>query len=174
MSKRAKWIVPLVVIVGLFAVGLRFLARRATSDTRYKGSAAHRIFDPSRDALHDLRGAEIQALAEHKNILLDVGGNWCPSCFRLEQTLTSNAQLHALLQRGFVVVHVNWSSENRNASVLDQYPSPHGYPALYVLAPDGQLLKSQDTTELESPTSQTSGYTVSSVATFLERYSPHP
>lgn len=158
----------------MLAAVFRFLAREATSDTRYKGSAAHKIFDPSRDALHDLRGAELQAAAEHKNILLDVGGNWCPSCFRLEQTLDSNAQLHALLQKSFVVVHINWSSENRNASVLDQYPSAHGYPALYVLAPNGQLLKAEDTTELEAPTNQAAGYTISSVAAFLEHYSPHP
>ncbi len=53
---------------------------------------------------------------------------------------------------------------------MNKYPEAHGYPALYVLAPDGKLLKAEDTSELEEPTPAGSGYSQPSLATFLTRY----
>ncbi len=80
---------------------------------------------------------------------MDVGGNWCPSCIVLDRTLQSDPVLHTLLARNYVLLHVNWSSDNENKPLLSRYPQAHGYPALYVLSPTGQLVVAEDTSVFE-------------------------
>ncbi len=134
--------------------------------------AAEKVFNPTRDAGADLQQAETQAKAEGKNILLDVGGNWCPWCLVLDRTLANDAGLHALLEKKYVVVHVNFSKENQNQAFLRQYPKPKGYPAWYVLSADGRLLKTEDTSELEATHKIDAGYSAATLRTFLEGNGP--
>lgn len=61
--------------------------------------AAEKIFDPSRNPTKDLQAAINQTETEHKNILMDVGGNWCPWCMLLDRTLHEDQQLRGLLRR---------------------------------------------------------------------------
>ncbi len=89
MERPVKILLTLLLIGGVVVAGLRYAALRSTADARFKGAAAARIFDPSRDALADLHSAEQKATVEHKNLLLDVGGNWCPFCILLDRTLKS-------------------------------------------------------------------------------------
>lgn len=145
----------------------------STADSRFKGVASARVFDPARNAAFDIQWAQHQADIQHKNVLLDVGGNWCPSCILLDRTLRSNTRLHELMQRSYVLVHVNWSSDNQNEAVLGHYPKANGYPALYVLAPDGHLIHQQNTSEFEQPASQGTGYDETAIARFLGKYAPH-
>ena len=136
--------------------------------------AAEKVFDPARDPARDLRAAETQAQAEHKNILLDVGGNWCPWCMVLDRTLAGDDDLRGRLQAGYVVVRVNWSRENENAAFLKHYPKPKGYPSWYVLSADGKLLKAEnDTSELEQDHKLGSGYNKDRLMKFLEENGPN-
>lgn len=130
--------------------------------------AAEKPFDPTRDAAKDLQAAMAQAKTEHKNILMDVGGNWCPWCLVLDRTLAEDAGLHALLEKNYVVVHVNFSKENQNAEFLKQYPAAKGYPAWYVLSADGKLLKAEDTSDLEATHKLDAGYNKATLRSFLE------
>ena len=59
-----------------------------------------------------------RAQAEHKNILMDVGGNWCPWCILLDRMLKDDPELHALLEKNYVLLHVNFSQENENLDFL--------------------------------------------------------
>jgi len=134
--------------------------------------AAENIFDPTRDPAKDLAAAEAQAKAEHKNILLDVGGNWCPWCHLLDKTLHENADLKSALESHFVVVHVNWSRENENTAFLSKFPKVDGYPFLFVLSPDGKLLHAQPTDPLETDHKLGSGYNLEAIRAFLKQWSP--
>ena len=134
--------------------------------------AAEKIFDPTRDAVKDLRAAEQQAQAEHKNILMDVGGNWCRWCILVDRTLSQDPELHALLEKNYVVLRVNFSKENENTSFLSRYPAATGYPAWYVLSAGGKLLKAEDTSELESNHKLGAGYNKDALRTFLLANAP--
>ncbi|MBB6249634.1 thioredoxin family protein [Nitrospirillum iridis] len=123
-------------------------------------------FDPARDAARDVAEAVAQAKAGGKRVLVDVGGEWCVWCHRLDALFTDDARLHALREQGFVTVKVNWSKENKNEALLGQWPKVAGYPHLFVLDADGRLLQSQDTGLLE----QDKGYNVDKVAAFLTRW----
>ncbi len=133
---------------------------------------AEKPFDPGRDPAKDLRAAEARAASEHKNILMDVGGNWCPWCLLLDRTLAEDPVLHAALEKNYVLLRVNWSRENQNAEFLVEYPETRGYPAWYVLSASGRLLKAEDTSELEQTHLLSTGYSKAAVGAFLEKYAP--
>lgn len=172
MHRTAKITVSVLLVAGVIASGLRYAALRATADSRFQGKASQRVFDPGRNASADLHLAQDQARLQHKNILVDVGGNWCPSCILLDRTLKEDANLQSLLTLNYILVHVNWSSDNRNNQALGAFPTPHGYPALYVTSPDGHLVRAENTEALEETTQQGTVYSRAALATFLTRYAP--
>jgi thioredoxin-related protein len=107
-------------------------------------------FDPNRDAAKDIQNAIVEAKRTGKRILLDVGGDWCIWCHRLDNFFEDNKDINKFLHKNYVVVKINYSKENKNKAVLSQYPKIEGYPHLFVLDSDGTLLRSQNTGELES------------------------
>jgi thioredoxin-related protein len=126
-------------------------------------------FDPKRDAARDIRDAITEAKQTGKRVLLDVGGEWCVWCHRLDTLFAANPDLNKFMHEKFVVVKVNNSKENKNEKVLSQYPKIPGYPHLFVLNNDGKLLHSQDTSELESGKS----HDRKKVLDFLKKWAPH-
>ncbi len=135
-------------------------------------AAAAGPFDPSRNASNDLAAAEQQAASQHKNVLLDVGGNWCSWCILFDRFLHDNADLASLLEDHYVVVHVNMSRENPNTAFLASYPKIEGYPSLIVLSPQGKLLHTQDTDPLQNSENLQDGYSRKRVQAFLTKWSP--
>jgi thiol:disulfide interchange protein len=120
-----------------------------------------------------LQAAMQQAQAEHKNILMDVGGNWCGWCLVLERTIHEDPELDTLLEKNYVVLHVNWSKENENTAFLKRYPAPKGFPSWYVLSPTGKLLKAEnDTSELEANHKLDQGYNKEALKKFLVKHAP--
>lgn len=107
-------------------------------------------FDPKRDAAKDIANAVGKAKKEGKRVLLDVGGEWCGWCKKLDQFFVDNKDCAEILKSKFVVVKVNYSQENKNEAVLSKYPAIKGYPHLFVLDDTGKLLHSQDTGLLET------------------------
>ena len=107
-------------------------------------------FDPARDAAGDIKDALREARLTGKRVLIDVGGEWCIWCRRLDTLFQQNRQLIEYREQNYVTVKVNWSPENKNEAVLSLYPKVAGYPHLFVLDSGGKLLHSQDTGKLES------------------------
>jgi thioredoxin-related protein len=124
--------------------------RNTTNDSSNTGLENREKFDPKRDAAKDIADAFTVARKEGKRILLDVGGEWCIWCHRLDKLFQDNKDLADFLRKHYVVVKVNYSPENHNEKVLSNYPKIKGYPHLFVLDEGGKLLHSQDTGELES------------------------
>ena len=125
-------------------------------------------YDPERDAAADIDAAVAEARRSKRHVLVEVGGEWCGWCHRLDDYLKANKKLKALLERNFVMVKVNYSPENENEEVLSGYPEVAGYPHFFVLDGDGKLLHSQDTAELEKGKS----YHTRKFKRFLTRWGP--
>jgi thiol-disulfide isomerase/thioredoxin len=106
-------------------------------------------YDPAADPFEQLGQASTQAVAENKLILVIAGGDWCIWCHYLQAYLDRNDDVARALDDTFVVVHVNYGSENRNEAFFATLPEAPGYPHFWVLARDGALLKSQGTAALE-------------------------
>ena len=125
-------------------------------------------FDPARDAEKDLRDAVTLAGQSGRRVLMDVGGEWCVWCRRLDTLWATNAGLRAYRDSNYVTLKVNWSPENKNVALLSQYPKIPGYPHLFVLEKDGKFLHSQDTGELEKG----KGHDPDKVMAFLKTWAP--
>lgn len=90
------------------------------------------------------------AARTHKRILLDFGGNWCGDCVVLDMYL-HNPQNLPLLEKNFVLVHVNVGEYDANLDLAKKYgiPLQKGVPAVAVLSDAGKLLYSQHGGEFE-------------------------
>ncbi len=132
------------------------------------GSPARTKFDPARDAASDIAKAVEVAAKEGKHVLLDVGGEWCIWCHRLDSLYIKNPDLEKYLLDNYIVVKVNVSKENKNEKVLSEYPQVAGYPHLFVLDAKGKLLHSQNTGDLE----EGKGHSKEKVLAFLKQWAP--
>ncbi len=159
-----------LAVAAILAAGAHAGEDRKRGSPADSGKAAEfpQKFDPRRDAAQDIRNAIAAAKGSNRRILLDVGGEWCIWCRRLDTLFAAHPDIDGFLHRNYIVVKVNWSPENRNAEVLARYPKIPGYPHFFVLDSDGKLLKSQDTGELEAGKHHDPG----KVLAFLKRWAP--
>ena len=136
--------------------------RAAVADSLYVVAT----YDPWRNPFADLDTAVQRAEAEGKRILLEIGGDWCIDCVRLDAFIAQNATVAAKLREAFLIVKVNYSPENQNRRFLSQYPEISWFPHIFVLESNGALLHSQDTRELTKQRS----YSEDNILRFVERW----
>lgn len=147
---KALTIVSLVIASSVvLAQGGSVAATPVSGGQGTKINMNEKIFDPTRDSAKDIADAVKLATKQKKRILLDVGGNWCSWCHKLDDLFKGDKEIASMLKK-YVVVKVNFSQENKNEAVLSKYPAISGYPHIFVLEKDGKLLHSQDTGLLES------------------------
>ncbi|RPI04106.1 MAG: thioredoxin family protein [Ignavibacteriae bacterium] len=136
-----------------------------------ENTEGHQKFDPARDAKKDLHEAIDLGIKSNKRILLDIGGEWCIWCHRLDSLFIQNTDLADFLEKHYVVVKINVSKENKNEKILSKYPKVPGYPHFFVLDKNGKLLVSQDTGELENPKgAPVKGHDKKKVFAFLKKW----
>ena len=107
-----------------------------------------RDYDPKRDPFVDGRDAVRNAQATQRRVLIELGGNWCAWCKKLDKFIAGNPAVRAKLYEHFVVLKVNVSDENDNHEFLAAFPKTYGYPHFFVSESDGSVLYSKDTAEL--------------------------
>jgi hypothetical protein len=126
------------------------------------------LFDPQRNPFDDVNAALEQARRERKNVLLDLGGDWCIWCHRLEEFIATHPELAELRANHYVTVRIFISdSDATNMDFLEQLPSFAGIPHLYVYNARGELLCSQPTEPFEVGES----YDFEKIHAFLQEWS---
>ena len=125
-------------------------------------------FDPARNPSEDLNSAVKEAQKSGKNILLDVGGEWCIWCHRIDAFIEGHQEINDFLHNNYIVMKVNYSQENKNEDFLSAYPKISGYPHFFVLDKNGKLLHSQNTGKLE----QGKDYNPEKFMAFLRTWAP--
>ncbi len=129
-----------------------------------------KIYHPEADAKADIEKALKQAEKDHKNVIIQVGGNWCSWCLLFNKYIHENQEIANYIDQNYVYYHLNYSKENKNEDILNDYGNPqkNGFPVLLVLYPDGKLMHTQETGSLE----EGKGYNFEKVMKFLQQYSP--
>lgn len=129
------------------------------------------IYNTTIDGMKQLDEAIVKASKEKKHLLVQVGGNWCPWCVRFNKFLADVPQIDSVMKSSYILVHLNYSRENRNYPALARlgYPQRFGYPVLVVVNGKGERLHTQDSGLLEKD----KGYDTLKVATFLKNWSPN-
>jgi thioredoxin-related protein len=125
-------------------------------------------FDPTRNPNEDLKTAIELAKSTNKTIILDVGGEWCIWCHRIDAFMHNTKEIKSLLDESFIVMKVNFSKENKNEKFLSEYPEIQGYPHFFVLDKNGKLLHSQNTGDLEKG----KDYDKDKFVAFLNKWKP--
>ena len=129
-----------------------------------------KLYNPSANVSKDVEQALARAKKEKKNVLLQVGGNWCVWCYRLNSFIQTDSLLKRLLDDNYVLYHLNYSKENKNLDYLKKlgYPQRFGFPVLIVLDANGKQLHTQDSALLEKG----NGYDEEKVKSFLKNWAP--
>jgi len=156
------WIVASLSAIG----GLPPLAGQTEDHSFYTVAG----YDETADPFEHLELTKERASEEGKRILLQVGGEWCGWCHRLDQFIQDHPAIVERLRNDYLIMKVTWTSRNQNRPFLSQYPGIPGYPHIFVLDSDGMFLHSQGTLELE----QGKSYNEQAILKFLETWAPDP
>jgi thioredoxin-related protein len=138
------------------------IAARANDSTK--------LYNPNANVERDVQQAMQKAKAEKKHVLLQIGGNWCVWCYRLNAFVQTDTALKKLLNNNYVLYHLNYSKENKNLPYLKKlgFPQRFGFPVLVVLDANGNRLHTQDSALLEKG----NGYDFEKVKSFLVNWAP--
>ena len=149
-----RWLILLLLFFSLTA---------AASDTT-------KLYNPRADAARDIAALLKKAKSEKKHLLLQVGGNWCVLCYRLNAFIQTDTLLKRLVDNNYLVYHLNYSPENKNLDYLKTlgYPQRFGFPVLVVLDQQGLRLHTQDTALL----AKGNGYDHTKLKEFLRNWAP--
>ena len=126
------------------------------------------LYNPDADAAAELDAAIHRADAEGKHVLVQVGGNWCPWCIKLDKLFTANDTIKTYIEKHYVFLLVNYSKENKNLATLVRlgFPQRFGFPVMVVLDAAGNRLHTQDSGFLE----QGNAHSPEKVLTFLRNW----
>ena len=133
-------------------------------------SSEHRpystAYDPKRDAFADFKSATADAKSENKLVLIELGGDWCSWCHRLDKFLAENTDVAKELDDVFVMLKVNVSDDNMNEEFVATLPEIIGYPHFVIADSDGNIVGSQNTGLLE----EGKGYSKIAFAEFINQW----
>lgn len=129
-------------------------------------------YNPSADAQAQLLEAKDSAELLGKNMLVQIGGDWCPWCVRLNAFIKGDAEILEYIQQHYVWVHIYYGKDNRNEVAMKMLGNPTnmGFPVFVVCAPDGTVLHHQSTGKLEAG----KGYSRRAIMSFLQAYGALP
>jgi thioredoxin 1 len=99
------------------------------------------LYRTDANAAQDIRQALAAAGQQHKNVLLDFGGNWCLDCHVLDNAF-HQPRIAPLLNGNFVLVHVDVGKYEKNLDLAKKYhvDLEKGVPSLAVLDAKGNVL----------------------------------
>ncbi len=132
--------------------------------------AKFKLYRPEENAEKAIAAAVQEAKEQNKHVFVQVGGNWCIWCARFNDFVTKDISIDSLIQKNYVVYHLNYSKENYNTGMMVKYrfPQRFGFPVFLVLDGEGQLLHTQNSEYLE----EGKGYDKRRVIDFFSNWSP--
>jgi thioredoxin-related protein len=129
-----------------------------------------KLYNPYANVEKDVTAVLGKAKKENKHVLLQIGGDWCVWCYRFNSFVQMDTSLKVLLNRNYIVYHLNYSKENKNLAYMKKlgFPQRFGFPVLVVLDAEGNRIHTQDGSLLEKG----NGYDREKVEGFLRNWSP--
>jgi thioredoxin-related protein len=158
----------IIVIAALFAFAVSAKAQAPAPVIKLTDTA--KLYSPTADAKAEIAEAVKKAASENKNVLLQIGGNWCVWCIRFNNKVNADADLNKYVRANFVVLHVNYSKENTNDKLMAElgYPQRFGFPVFVVLDSKGNRIHTQNSEYLE----EDKGYNKDKILEFFQQWSP--
>lgn len=152
------------VFIGLF-FSCVLMAHAQTQDIKKVN-----LYNPGENADSALNKAIADAKKSGKYVFVQIGGNWCKWCLLFHDFITNDKQVDSLIKSSFVVLHLNFSPENKNKDLLTDlgFPQRFGFPVFCILDENGMRIHTQNSAYLE----EGDGYNKNKVMEFLSSWSP--
>lgn len=141
-------------------------------------SAQDKVYDESIDPMEQIDNALAQAGAQGKNVICQVGGNWCPWCLKFAAYIKADQDISKAIEANYVYIHVNYNPRKKSSpaekAAADKMmkrlgnPGRFGFPVFVVLDSTGRILHIQDSALLESG----GGYDKEKVLRFFNNWTP--
>ena len=148
MTSRRLWLIRGVLIAFIAAVGLYKAGPKLYNRHRLAELQGRRVYDEKLDTQAAYARALDQANAQHKRLMVVLGGNWCQWCLVLDDLMHTNEPLRKFLDAHYVVLKL----DSQAAKALDAswgQPTRHGVPVLIFVGADGAVRHVQETGSLE-------------------------
>jgi len=107
-----------------------------------------KIYDDQRDPFKDATAALTLAKETNRQVLIEIGGNWCSWCHKMDSFLAKNPEVYKALHSQYVLLKISVSDNNENNDFMKSLPPVLGYPHMYVSTAQGKMILSKDTAEL--------------------------
>jgi thioredoxin 1 len=128
-------------------------------------------YDESANAGTDVAAAIARAAADHKFVLLDFGGNWCPDC-RVTAGVLELDDVKPWVDKTFEVVTVNVGRMNRNLDIAERYGVKiKAVPTIIILDSQGRMLNAGNPAALSDARSMTPQAIVDTLHGWIEKAS---
>ena len=126
-----------------------------------------KVYDEQRDPFKDAAAALALAKESNRQVLIEIGGNWCSWCHKMDAFLVKNPEVYQALHSQYVLLKINVSDSNENDDFMKSLPPVLGYPHMYVSTAQGKMILSKDTAELLAD----NNYSKSQWLSFLTKWS---
>lgn len=126
------------------------------------------LYDPAADAEKDIAYMVMVAKSQKKHVLIQAGGNWCVWCLRFEDFVKKDSAINSVIEKNYIVYHLNWSKENENKKTFAKYgyAQRFGFPVFIILNGKGERIHTQNSEYLEDAKT----YSTHRVKAFLEMW----
>jgi len=152
-----KTVLMLILSVCLLCIG-SVQASSISSQLEHALPTYSKIYDDQRDPFKDANAALQLAKETNRNVIIEVGGNWCTWCHKMDAFLLENPKVYQALHNKYVLLKINVSDSNDNEAFMKSLPPVLGYPHIYVSAANGKMLLSKDTAELQDEQGHSKAY----------------
>jgi thiol:disulfide interchange protein len=137
MTKRSLWaaLIAAILLAAISAAQFKRVPLQAPANLNPQ------LYRADANATQDIRRAMATAGKQHKNVLLDFGGNWCIDCHILENAF-HQPRIAPLLNENYIVVHVDVGKYDKNLDLAKKFHVNlgKGIPSLAVLDAMGKVL----------------------------------
>ena len=162
-----KSVIYIVVSIYLFVSAAAFSkSNDKVLSLTYNLPEYSKVYNAERDVFKDANAALTLAKKTNRNVLIEIGGNWCTWCHKMDAFLLKNPKVYQALHSKYVLLKISVSDANENKAFMDTLPPVLGYPHMYISTASGKMLLSKDTAELQGDT----GYSVEYWLTFLHKW----
>ena len=157
-----------ILTIVVLAVALFSIAANAQEQT-----APKKVYNEDINPLEQIDQAIVQAKAEGKFVICQVGGNWCPWCLRFADFITNDSTINAVIEQNFVYIHANYHPRKAGEvgkALMKRLNNAgrFGFPVFVVLDGQGNVLHIQDSSFLE----EGKGYNKEKVLRFFQNWTP--
>lgn len=146
-----KIITVLVTSLSLFlsfVITMSATVNAAPSAISFSLPTYSKVYDDQRDPFKDAAAALTLAKETNRQVLIEIGGNWCSWCHKMDSFLAKNPEVYQALHSQYVLLKINVSDSNENNDFMKSLPPVLGYPHMYVSTAQGKMILSKDTAEL--------------------------